>query len=684
MSRQPSLRRQRQTRKHNQQSLEATANDHNNDSGSDAEDAIITTVPQKATKRFIWPFGGGGGGSHNNDSSHHSHSHGGASGAAASNSNTTGGGGGSGSGKNSEDQSANTGASLLPSSQHSFHVASTFRAGKCDHCQERFKTFTNSVVRCRTCGFVCHQKCVSEITASCNAGSFGQHDHHQHQQQAAGGNSNKAGGAGGNGADGAAVFDPMVPFQAHKMFGRDLVEQASIEGRSVPWVVRAAVAFIEAEGISMEGVYRRSGSTMDIREVQMQISKISQLTNQKFDISADGDQQQQQQYRISEPDMDVASVTSVLKQYFRDLPNPLMTSATYNLWVQAANVNPPEERVKVYRTIADSMPRAHSETLRFMMTHLKRIADNQKENKMTTNNLSVVFAPNILHMGKGDMLLEMANMSNINKTVSFVIQRAGEIWGDSHQDPDQRYGEADVDASAANGGGGEDKDGDGGSGDANGAAEHAPAGGNTGGLLGGPKLLSPLPFMLPPMRRQRGGLGGSSAGGGRLSDASDRSFLATTEAAASGTGVISSPSSPVHKKQQQQSQNQYSASKGKRPEALSRGDFDDEDDDDYDEDIETSRSNDNNDDDYDGDDGGGMAFLSQSMPSPKGLFFNIGNQQQQQQMMPPSGANARGGGGGLVYSQQHTGFASSNAPVPGGNGNMVVMHPRGSFDIPRK
>ncbi|KAJ2884124.1 Rho-type gtpase-activating protein [Coemansia aciculifera] len=397
VARQPSLRRQRQARKQ-----DASGADHN-DSGSDADDAIITTVPQKATKRFIWPFG---------SSSHHDHTATVAAGVVAG-------------GKNSIDGSV----------QHSFHLASTFRAGKCDHCQERLKTFTNSVVRCRNCGFVCHQRCANEVTAACSSGESGigvSAVGGAGATAAAAGAVGVAGGRAGRGAnvaqgsyaggqvgnDAALVYDPNVPFVADKMFGRALSEQTALEGRSVPWVVRAAIEFIEAEGLTMEGVYRRSGSTMDIRAVQMEITRVATATSNRFNDEP----------AIAPPDTDVTSVTSVLKQYFRDLPNPLMTSETYHLWVQASNIASAEERVKVYRTISDSMPVPHSETLRYLMTHLKRVADHHQENKMTPNNLSVVFAPNILHMGKNDVLQEMANMSGISRTVSFLIQNAEDIW----------------------------------------------------------------------------------------------------------------------------------------------------------------------------------------------------------------------------------------------------------------
>lgn len=349
VDRKHSLRRQRQVRKY-QVPGAAPAED----SGSDGEEAIITTVSQKATKRFIWPFKGAGG-------------------------------------RQSEENS------LEPVVEHqkdghSFRViGSAFgRAGNCDHCQERIKTFSGSVVRCKHCGFVCHQRCVGDVTAGCGAQA----------------------------AKDQPVYDPNVPFHADPMFGRHLVEQAAMEGQMVPWVVRAAIRFIEQEGILMEGIYRRSGSTMDIRGVQMEISRLAKETSNQF----------ANEPAICGADEDVTSVTSTLKQYLRDLPNPLMTEETYPMWVQAASLEGAEERIEAYRGISESMPRPHAETLGFLMLHLQRVAEAQAQNKMTANNLSVVFAPNLLRMAGENVLQEMANMSGVNRTVSFVIQHARDIF----------------------------------------------------------------------------------------------------------------------------------------------------------------------------------------------------------------------------------------------------------------
>jgi hypothetical protein len=38
------------------------------------------------------------------------------------------------------------------------------------------------------------------------------------------------------------------------------------------------------------------------------------------------------------PDLDICSVTSVLKQYFRNLPNPLITYEVYDRFVESASM----------------------------------------------------------------------------------------------------------------------------------------------------------------------------------------------------------------------------------------------------------------------------------------------------------------------------------------------------------
>lgn len=95
------------------------------------------------------------------------------------------------------------------------------------------------------------------------------------------------------------------------LFGSDLVERADYERRQIPSVVTRCIEEVELRGMDIEGIYRKTGGTGQVN-----------LIKEGFDKSED--------YDISDPDLDITAVTSVLKQYFRKLPVPLLTFDVYD------------------------------------------------------------------------------------------------------------------------------------------------------------------------------------------------------------------------------------------------------------------------------------------------------------------------------------------------------------------
>lgn len=94
------------------------------------------------------------------------------------------------------------------------------------------------------------------------------------------------------------------------LFGSDLVERADYERRQIPSVVTRCIEEVELRGMDVEGIYRKTGGNSQVKMVQ-----------EGFDKSEDFD--------ISDPSIDITAVTSVLKQYFRKLPIPLLTFDVY-------------------------------------------------------------------------------------------------------------------------------------------------------------------------------------------------------------------------------------------------------------------------------------------------------------------------------------------------------------------
>lgn len=95
------------------------------------------------------------------------------------------------------------------------------------------------------------------------------------------------------------------------LFGSDLVERADYERRQIPSVVTRCIEEVELRGMDVEGIYRKTGGTGQVN-----------LIKEGFDKTED--------YDISDPDLDITAVTSVLKQYFRKLPVPLLTYDVYD------------------------------------------------------------------------------------------------------------------------------------------------------------------------------------------------------------------------------------------------------------------------------------------------------------------------------------------------------------------
>lgn len=101
------------------------------------------------------------------------------------------------------------------------------------------------------------------------------------------------------------------------LFGSELVDRADFERRQIPSVVTRCIEEVELRGMDSEGIYRKSGGNSQVKMIQEGFEKM-----EDFDIS--------------DPSIDIASVTSVLKQYFRKLPTPLLTFDVYNRILESA------------------------------------------------------------------------------------------------------------------------------------------------------------------------------------------------------------------------------------------------------------------------------------------------------------------------------------------------------------
>ena len=127
----------------------------------------------------------------------------------------------------------------------------------------------------------------------------------------------------------------------------------------------------------MEGIYRKSGGAGQVKIVQQGFEKDNN-------------------YDISDEDLDIHSVTSALKQYFRKLPTPLITFDVYDSLLEAGRLQDKEKQALALRVAVAELPEHHRDCLEYLVQHLARVMAQESENLMTPLNLAVVFAPTIM------------------------------------------------------------------------------------------------------------------------------------------------------------------------------------------------------------------------------------------------------------------------------------------------
>ncbi|KRY34006.1 Rho GTPase-activating protein [Trichinella spiralis] len=151
----------------------------------------------------------------------------------------------------------------------------------------------------------------------------------------------------------------------------------SQENNGVPLFVQKCVEFIEAEGLSSEGVYRVPGN-------QSQAAAVEQRFLENSDLS------------FKDLDVPVNVITTALKNYFAYQSEPLISTALYEPLIEAMALTDENERIGALRHILRKLTPKNHALLSYFLTHLRRIADHSEENAMDHRNLAKCLWPTLV------------------------------------------------------------------------------------------------------------------------------------------------------------------------------------------------------------------------------------------------------------------------------------------------
>ena len=120
------------------------------------------------------------------------------------------------------------------------------------------------------------------------------------------------------------------------MFGVSLDDLLKRDGSAVPLVVYQCIQAVDLFGLEVEGIYRLSGSSASVNKLK-NIFDNGKLQN--FCMAQADQCEDPNRVDFRNPEAfyhDVNSVAGLLKQFFRDLPDPLLTREHYQSFINAA------------------------------------------------------------------------------------------------------------------------------------------------------------------------------------------------------------------------------------------------------------------------------------------------------------------------------------------------------------
>ncbi|XP_006795786.1 rho GTPase-activating protein 6-like [Neolamprologus brichardi] len=160
--------------------------------------------------------------------------------------------------------------------------------------------------------------------------------------------------------------------------------------RQVPRVVDSCCQHIEKYGLHTVGIFRVGSSKKRVRQLREEFDR-------GIDVQLD------EEYSVHD-------VAALLKEFLRDLPDPLLTKELYTAFINTTLLDSYEQQ-SVVQLLIYLLPACNSDTLHRLLEFLSTVADHAHDqqdkdgqeitgNKMTALNLATIFGPNLLHKQK--------------------------------------------------------------------------------------------------------------------------------------------------------------------------------------------------------------------------------------------------------------------------------------------
>ncbi|XP_035522181.1 rho GTPase-activating protein 7 isoform X2 [Morone saxatilis] len=166
--------------------------------------------------------------------------------------------------------------------------------------------------------------------------------------------------------------------KGRRVFGVPLLLSVQQTGEPLPPSILRALVYLRTECLDQVGLFRKSG-------VKSRIQYLREL------VESDPD-------GVPYDSQSAFDVADMVKQYFRDLPEPIFTSKLCESFLHIYQYFPKDQQLVAAQAAILLLPDENREALRTLLFFLQDVVACVDENQMTPTNIAVCLAPSLFHL----------------------------------------------------------------------------------------------------------------------------------------------------------------------------------------------------------------------------------------------------------------------------------------------
>ncbi|XP_026332078.1 stAR-related lipid transfer protein 13 isoform X3 [Hyposmocoma kahamanoa] len=199
------------------------------------------------------------------------------------------------------------------------------------------------------------------------------------------------------------------------VFGVPLTVTLQRTGHSLPKPIQSALNWLKNNALDQMGIFRKAGVKSRIAKLRVMVEaagaanaafaneNMTTIDTDQSSLSFDGSQ--------------AHDVADLVKQYFRELPDALLTNKLSETFIAIFQHVPELLRPDAVQCALLLLPEEHLEALHSLLIFLSDVAEQAEINQMTASNLAVCLAPTLLRLHHVPPTTGSTKEGNSNRSV---------------------------------------------------------------------------------------------------------------------------------------------------------------------------------------------------------------------------------------------------------------------------